>query len=122
MREFGTPQVSGCPAPEQRRTHVNAKLIAVASISVLTGFPAAAIDRQQTMASTCAQLQAVIQAKRTVLLQYPSGRSGALLYDRAVADANLCLGSGYGDRVYVQTRDTDICAVRICHPTSYLRP
>ena len=101
---------------------MNAKLIAVASILVLTGFPAAAIDRQQTMTSTCAELQAAIKAKRTVLLQYPSGHSGALLYDRAVADASLCLGSGYGDRVYVQTKDTGICPVRICHPTSYLRP
>lgn len=97
-------------------------LLMMTAITFATGAaPAFAIQRQQTTTRTCSEVQALVRAQGEVILQY-SGRSGVPLYDRAVADRDKCLGSGYGQQTYMPTKDKANCAVWICRPSTDLRP
>jgi hypothetical protein len=92
---------------------MNQKLLTLTAILLTAGAPAFAIQRQQTTTRTCSDVQALVRAQGEVILQY-SGRSGVPLYDRAVADRDRCIGSGYGQQTYMPTRDKANCAVWVC--------
>jgi hypothetical protein len=99
------------------------EVIAAVAFVAASVSPAMAIQRQQTMTRSCAEVQALVQQQGAVILQYSSpGRSGPPLYDRAVADSDKCFGSGYGARDYVPARDRRDCAVWVCRPNTDLRP
>ncbi len=58
-----------------------------------------------------------------VILQYPAAWSSAgLLYERAVANSDVCLGNGFGEQSYVPSRDKRNCAIWICASSTDLRP
>jgi hypothetical protein len=96
-------------------------ILAFTTISLMIATPSLAIQRQQTMTRTCAEVQALVRAQGEVILQY-RGRSGLQLYDRAVADRDSCSGSGYGQQTYMPAKDRKDCAVTICQPNTDLRP
>ena len=99
------------------------KIIAVAGLAFFAANTASAIDRIQTAGRSCSEVQSIIRANRAVIVQYPASQRGAgLLYDRAVSDRDMCLGSGFGERSYIPARDTSRCGIWICRPSTDLRP
>ncbi|MEF0944081.1 hypothetical protein [Rhizobium sp. BR 362] len=102
---------------------MKAQIAVLAALAVFAASPIAAIERLQTATRSCAEIQSFVRANRAVILQYPSARgSGGLLYDRAVADADVCLGNGFGERSSVPSKDKRNCAIWICASSTDLRP
>ncbi|MBB4569409.1 hypothetical protein [Rhizobium leucaenae] len=102
---------------------MKAQITVLAAFAIVAAFPAFAIERLQTTTRSCADIQSFVQANRAVILQYPAARgSGGLLYDRAVANSDVCLGSGFGEQSYVPSRDKRNCAVWVCRSSTDLRP
>ncbi|MBB5575720.1 MULTISPECIES: hypothetical protein [Rhizobium] len=102
---------------------MKAQIIVLAAFAVFAASPVAAIQRLQTATRSCAEVQSFVQANRAVILQYPSTRgSGGLLYDRAVANSDVCLGNGFGERSSVPSKDKRNCPIWICAPSTDLRP
>ncbi|AYG63441.1 hypothetical protein [Rhizobium jaguaris] len=102
---------------------MKAQITVLAALAVFAASPASAIERLRTDTRSCAEIQSFVRANRAVILQYPPSRgSGPLLYDRAVANSNVCLGNGFAEQSYVPSKDTRNCAIWICSPTTDLRP
>ncbi|MDL2398210.1 hypothetical protein [Rhizobium mayense] len=102
---------------------MKAQITVLAALAVFATSPASAIERLQTASRSCADIQSFVRANRAVILQYPSARGSApLLYERAVADSNVCLGNGFPEQSYVPSRDKRNCPIWVCRSTTDLRP
>ncbi|AVA26012.1 hypothetical protein QA648_27135 (plasmid) [Rhizobium sp. CB3171] len=102
---------------------MKAQITTLVAFAIFAASPASAIQRLQTASRSCSEIQSFVQANRSVILQYPSARgSGALLYDRAVANSDVCLGNGFGERSSVPSRDQRNCAIWVCRSSTDLRP
>ena len=102
---------------------MKAQITALVALAVFAASPASAIERLQTATRSCAEIQSYVRANRAVIVQYPAAqRSAGLLYDRAVANSDVCLGNGFGEQSYVPSRDKRNCAIWVCRPSTDLRP
>ncbi|MBW3098805.1 hypothetical protein KY465_16090 [Pseudohoeflea sp. DP4N28-3] len=76
--------------------------------------PAQAIERIETRQTSCAAVQAALQAEGAAILRYPSARSSQILYDRYVANRTACLLGQVTRRASVPTADRRACPVKRC--------
>ncbi|WFU12308.1 hypothetical protein QA646_20540 (plasmid) [Rhizobium sp. CB3090] len=100
---------------------MKAHVTVLAAFAVFAASPVSAIERLQTTTRSCAEIQSFVRAHRVVILQYP-GTRGNLLYNRAVADSDVCLGNGFGEGSSVPSRDKRNCAIWVCRSSTDLRP
>ncbi|MGO4563664.1 hypothetical protein AB4Z52_01140 [Rhizobium sp. 2YAF20] len=85
--------------------------------------PALAISTQISTRISCSAIHALVQKERAVILRYASKTTpGLAIYDRAVADPDVCFGSGTGLKTSFPASDTATCVVWTCQPGSDLRP
>ena len=101
---------------------MKAQITVLAALAVFAASPASAIERLQTATRSCSEIQSFVRANRAVILQYPSAQGAGLLYDRAVANSDVCLGNGFGEQSYVPSRDKRNCAIWVCRSSTDLRP
>jgi hypothetical protein len=88
---------------------------------VIVASPSMAIERMNSTGSSCQAIHAAVAQKRELLLRY-TAPSGIPIYNRVVADSNLCFGSGSPDTTYFPSADKRACEVTICVPVSPRRP
>ncbi|MDL2407011.1 hypothetical protein PY650_15330 [Rhizobium calliandrae] len=102
---------------------MKAQITVLAALAVFVASPASAIQRLQTASRSCAEVQSFVRANRAVIVQYRSARGSApLLYERAVANSDVCLGNGFAEETYVPAKDKRNCAILVCRSTTDLRP
>ncbi|HWK63501.1 MAG TPA: hypothetical protein VNS34_01070 [Rhizobiaceae bacterium] len=94
-----------------------------ATVALALGFSLLALDAQaisrynsQTM--SCARIQETIRREGAVILSY-TGRGGAPLYDRYVADSAFCSGMEITRVASVPASDTGRCLVYRCFQKSH---
>ena len=99
------------------------KRLIVASLLVLTAFPAHAISRYNSMSMSCAAAQQRIVQEGAVILRYRSARRPNLtLYDRYVRDGAFCeIGEGAIPDT-IPTRDNPRCLVFRCRDITFDEP
>lgn len=90
--------------------------------TIMTAGPASAISRYESLSKTCAAVQQLIASERAVILRYPAQNGRLVLYDRYVSDTPQCGVSSYAARTSVPTRDTPLCPVYNCKPSSVFNP
>lgn len=62
----------------------------VATLCMLTSFPALAISRVSSVTHSCTQLRDAIDREGAVIVTHPGSKSSGTLYDRYVSDSSQC--------------------------------
>ena len=94
------------------RTRLTAMIVALGV--TLSSTNAVAISTYTSTSMTCAAIKSVIRNQGAVILRHTSPRTGNLLYNRYVRNANYCLVNQTTRPKYVPASNTKNCRVFYC--------